>query len=59
MDVRKVKVSMGMLSSTPSPLPAEEPVENDDNASSIIEEEIVVKELMSDTESGSNYSNNA
>jgi hypothetical protein len=56
VDVRKVKVSMGAIPDTPTPVPVAEEVEDGSDASSIIEKEIVVGELFSDSESGSNYS---
>jgi hypothetical protein len=56
MDVRKVKISMGAIPDTPTPVPVAEEVEDGSGALSIIEEEIVVGELFSDSESGSNYS---
>jgi hypothetical protein len=59
MDVRKVKISMGVQLEPPSPVPVEELVKEDERESSTAEDEIVVGELLSDTESGSNYSDNA
>jgi hypothetical protein len=59
MDVRKMKISMGVQLEPPSPVPVEELVEKDERESSTAEDEIVVGELLSDTESGSNYSDNA
>jgi hypothetical protein len=56
MDVRKVKVLMGAIPDTPTPLPVAEGVEDKGDESSIIEDEIVVREFFSDSESGSNYS---
>jgi hypothetical protein len=56
MDVRKVKVSMGAIPDTPTPVPVAKGVENEGDESSIIEDEIVVREFFSDSESGSNYS---
>jgi hypothetical protein len=54
--VRKVKVSMGAIPDTPTPVPVAEGVEDEGDESSIIEDEIVVREFFSDSESGSNYS---
>jgi hypothetical protein len=59
MNVRKVKISMEVQLEPFSPVPVEELVEEDERESSTAEDEIVVKELLSDTESGSNYSNDA
>jgi hypothetical protein len=59
MDVRKVKISMGVQLEPPSPVPVEELVKEDERESSTAEDEIVVGELLSDTESGSNYSDDA
>jgi hypothetical protein len=56
MDVRKVKVSMGAIPDTPTPAPVAEGVEDEGDESSIIEDETVVREFSSDSESGSNYS---
>jgi hypothetical protein len=58
MDVRRVKISIGVQLEPPSPVPVEESVE-DERESSTAEDEIVVGELLSDTESGSNYSDDA
>jgi hypothetical protein len=59
MYVRKMKISMGVQLEPPSPVPVEKPVEEDEKESSTAEDEIVVRELLSDAESGSNYSNDA
>jgi hypothetical protein len=59
MDVRKVKISMGVQLEPPSPVPVEKPVEKDERESFTAEDEIVVGELLSDAESGSNYSDDA
>jgi hypothetical protein len=59
MDVRRMKISMGVQLEPPSPVPVEELVEEDERESSTAEDEIMVVELLSDTESGSNYSDDA
>jgi hypothetical protein len=59
MDVRRMKISMGVQLEPPSPVPVEELVEEDERESSTAEDEIMVMELLSDTESGSNYSDDA
>jgi hypothetical protein len=59
MDVRKIKISMRMQLEPLSPVPVEELVEEDERKSSIAEDEIMVIKLLSDTESGSNYSDDA
>jgi hypothetical protein len=59
MDVRRVKISMGVQLEPFSPVPVEESIEEDERESSTAEDEIVVGELLSDTESGSNYSDDA
>jgi hypothetical protein len=59
MDVRKMKISIGMQLEPPSPVPVEELVEEDERKSSTAEDEIMVIKLLSDTESGSNYSDDA
>jgi hypothetical protein len=59
MDVRRVKISMRVQLEPPSPVPVEELVKEDERESSTAEDEIVVGELLSDTESGSNYSDDA
>jgi hypothetical protein len=56
MDVRKVKVSMGAIPGTFTPVPVAEGMEDEGDKSSIIENEIVVREFFSDSEFGSNYS---
>jgi hypothetical protein len=56
--VRNMKVSIGAVPDTPTPVPMAEKMEDEDNESSIIEDEIVVREFFSDSESGSNYSTN-
>jgi hypothetical protein len=56
MDVRKVKVSMGAIPDIPTPVPVTEGVEDEGDEASIIENEILVREFSSDSESGSNYS---
>jgi hypothetical protein len=58
MDVRKVKVSIGAIPDTPTPVPMAEGVKDEGNKSSIIENEIIIREFFSDSESGSNYSTN-
>jgi hypothetical protein len=59
MDVRRVKISMGVQLKPPSPVPVEKSVEEDERESSTAEDKIVVGELLSDTESSSNYSDDA
>jgi predicted CopG family antitoxin len=59
MDVRKVKISMGVQLEPPSPVPVKKSVEEDERESSTAKDEIVVGELLSDAESGSNYSDGA
>jgi hypothetical protein len=59
MDIRRVKISMGVQLEPPSPIPVKKSVEEDKRESSTAEDEIVVGELLSDTESGSNYSDDA
>jgi hypothetical protein len=56
MDVRKVKVLMEAIPDTPIPVPVAEGVENENDESFIIENEIVVREFSSDSEFGNNYS---
>jgi hypothetical protein len=55
MNVRKMKVLMGTIPDTPTPVPMAEGVEDKGDESSIIENEIVVWDFFSDSESGSNY----
>jgi hypothetical protein len=54
MDVRKIKVSMGAIPDTLTPVPVAEGVKDEGDESFIIENETVVRELFSDSESGSN-----
>jgi hypothetical protein len=59
MDVRKMKISMEVQLKPFSPIPVEELVKEDERESSTAEDEIMVMKLLSDTESGSNYSDDA
>jgi hypothetical protein len=59
MDIRKMKISIKMQLEPPSPVPVEELVEEDERESFTAKDEIMVKELLSNTESDSNYSNDA
>jgi hypothetical protein len=56
MDVRKMKVSMGAIPNTPTPIPMAKGVENKGDESSIIENKIIIREFSSDSESDNNYS---
>jgi hypothetical protein len=58
MNMRKVKASMGAIPDTSTPVPVAEGVENDSGKSSITKDEMVIRELFSDFEFGSNYSTN-
>jgi hypothetical protein len=55
IDVRKMKVPMGAIPDTLTPVLMAERVEDKGDKSSIIENEIIVREFFSDSESGSNY----
>jgi hypothetical protein len=59
MDVRRVKVAMGAISNTPTPITNEILVNNVEDEFSEVEDEIIVREAYSDSEFGSNHSDNA
>jgi hypothetical protein len=59
MDVRRVKVAMGAVSDTLTPVTDENFVNNVEKESNEVENEIIVREAYSDSEFGSNYSDGA
>jgi hypothetical protein len=59
MDVRRIKVAMGAVPDTSTPVTDENFVNNVGKESSEIGDEIIVREAYSDSEFGSNYSNGA
>jgi hypothetical protein len=59
MDVRRIKVAMGAVSDTFTPITDENFVNNVGEESSEIRNEIIIREAYSNSEFGSNYSNNA
>jgi hypothetical protein len=59
MDVRRVKVAMGAVPDTPTPVIDENFVNNVGEESSEVGDEIIVREAYSDSEFGSNYSDGA
>jgi hypothetical protein len=59
IDVHKVKISMEMQLEPPSPVPVKKSIKENEKESSTAKDEIMVGELLSDAESGSNYSDDA
>jgi hypothetical protein len=59
MDVRRIKIAMGAIPNTPTPVTDEILVNNVGDESSEMEDEITVREACSNLEFGSNYSDNA
>jgi hypothetical protein len=59
MDVRRVKIAMGAIPNTPTSVTDEILVNNVENESSEVENEIIIRKSYSNSEFGSNYSNNA
>jgi hypothetical protein len=59
MDVRRVKVAMGAVSDTFIPVTDENFVNNVEEESNEVRDEIIVREAYSDLKFGSNYSDDA
>jgi hypothetical protein len=59
MDVRKIKVIMGAVPDTPTPITDENFVNNVEKESNEVENEIIVRKTYSNSEFGSNYSDGA
>jgi hypothetical protein len=59
MDVRKIKVAMGAVSDTFTPIINENFVNNVEEKSNKVGNEIIVREAYSDLKFGSNYFNGA
>jgi hypothetical protein len=59
MDVRKIKIAIKAVSNTFTPITNENFVNNVKEKSNEVENEIIIREAYSNSEFGSNYSNNA
>jgi hypothetical protein len=59
MDVRKIKIAMGAVPDTPTPITNENFVNNVEKESNEVGNEIIVRKAYSDSKFGSNYSNGA
>jgi hypothetical protein len=59
MDVRKIKIAIGAVPNTPTPVTNENFVNNMEEESNEIEDEIIIRKAYSNSKFKSNYSNGA